>query len=450
MPPLTAVKSWSLGDVIAGVTVAATSLPQYIAYAELAGLAGHLGLKSSGPPIMAFAFLTGSPSLCIGVTSITALMAHAALGGAEYREAHGDERWMDLLGTFSVLVGIVSLVMALAGTAKLARHIPRSVKLGWKLGFAVTVVAAQTAGAVFGAGPGALKRLCVLPALPPGLPPISGGAAAMYRLCWMLLQPQLWDLGAAALAGLTLLVVLRGGAPLVKLLRLPGLEVVLATALGTALAAAGGYAGDVVGLPPAAPAAADGAGPPGPLLGWLRRWPWEMPWGELLGRLGGAHWALLSAAAFAAVDFLAIISVVPEGPANELAGQGIGCIVSGMAGSAPVGGSLSRSMVAGMTGATSPLMGFVSGSATLVLAFPQVGALLAPVPKAVLAAVVLAAVLPSVLWPKDVLGLRGADAAVGWATALACCLTDPTKGFGAGLAVHASLRLLRRPAGKEE
>jgi len=448
MPPLSAVKSWSVGDVVAGITVAATSLPQYIAYAELAGLAGHIGLKSSGPPIVAFAFLTASPSLCIGVTSITALMAHAALRGAEYKEAFGEEKWMDLLGTFSVLVGVVSLLLAISGAAKLARYIPSAVKSGWKLGFAITVVAAQTSGAVFNSG-SAVKKLCTLPSL--GGTPLPGGSAAMYRLFWMLTHPLVWDVGAVALTLLTLFLVLRCKNLLTRLLRLPGIEVIVATAAGTLLAIACGFAGDVVGVPPSAPAdAAPVADGLFGLFGWVRRWPWEMPWGELFERLGGLPSALVSATAFACVDFLAIISVVPEGPANELAGQGVGCVVSGMVGSAPIGGSLSRSMVAGMTGATSPLMGFTSGVATLILAFPQVGALLAPTPKAVLAAIVLAAVLPGVVNPKDVLKLGGADAVVAWATTLASCATDPTKGFGAGLAVYALLRVGGAYGGKKD
>merc|ERR1712039_570422 len=132
------------------------------------------------------------------------------------------------------------------------------------------------------------------------------------------------------------------------------------------------------------------------------------------------------------------------GPSNELAGQGVGCICSGMLGSAPIGGSLSRSMVAELTGATSPLMGFVSGIATLLLAFPQVGALLAPTPKSVLAAVVLAAVLPGVLNPKDLLKLRGVDATIAWMTTAAVCVTDPTNGFGVGLVAFVLVRAFQK------
>merc|ERR1711879_748356 len=307
------------------------------------------------------------------------------------------------------------------------------------------------AGGLFGAGGAAVKKLCAVPSV--GGAPLAGGAAAMYRLGWMMVHPHLWDWAAVGLTVLTLFLVLRCKAVLVKIFRLPGIEVIIACLLGTVLGLAFGYTGDVVGVPPtAAPQDSSNAsgGVAGLLTGWVRLWPWQMPWDQLFERLGGVHWAILSAFAFACVDFLAIISVVPDGPPNELAGQGVGCVVSGMVGSAPIGGSLSRSMVAQMTGAASPLMGLVSGIATLILAFPQVGALLAPMPKAVLAAVVLAACLPTVINPKDVNSLKGSEKIVGWATALASCFTDPTKGFGIGLVVHALLALGKSGAKSEK
>mmetsp|Transcript_51563 Transcript_51563/g.116216 ORF Transcript_51563/g.116216 Transcript_51563/m.116216 type:complete len:453 (-) Transcript_51563:30-1388(-) len=443
MPSVFSLKSWSLGDIVAGVTVASTSLPQYIAYAELAGLPGHKGLSTSGPPVMAFSFFTDSPTLCVGVTSITALMSHSALRGAEYKEAYGDERWADLLGAFSILVGVCSIVLSLAGATRLARRIPDPVKTGWKYGFAFTVVCSQTAGAIFSRGAWAVKKQCVLPLGLNGKP-LSGGSASLYRLGWMVLHPFLWDGFPVFLSAITLVILFQGKKPLLQLTKLPGLEVILAMLIGTAVSMYG-YSGDVVGEVPASTTSAVNVDDPLSLLtSWVRRWPWDMPWGELAERLGGWPLALVSASAFAAVDYLAIMSVLPAAPAKELVGQGVGCIVSGMVGAAPIGGSLSRSLVAGMTGASSPLSGLVGGFCTMLLAFPTVSAYLAPTPKAVLAAIVLAAVLPAVTRPKDMLKLAGLNIVTGWGTALACLATDPTIGFGVGLFMHGCIATLRQ------
>lgn len=193
------------------------------------------------------------------------------------------------------------------------------------------------------------------------------------------------------------------------------------------------------------------------MFGWVRSWPWTMAWARTVEQLGGWMSACVSAIGFAAVDFLAIISIQAEmvpsgdwGVSRELAGQGIACIVSGIAGGGPVGGSLSRSMVAKMTGAASPLMGFVCGLTTIALTAHTAGVLLAPIPQAVLAAIVLAAVLPSVLHPKDLIKLGGRDAAVAWLTVAASVLVDPMTGFMFGIAVYVLLNVRPNNKVKEE
>lgn len=446
--------SWtsaSVGDVIAGMTVAATSLPQYIAYAGLAGMPGHLGVKVAAPPLVAFSVITGSPSLCIGVTSITALMAFSSLNGSEYIEKHGEASWIDLLATYSVMVGIASTLLAVTGAAEIFKHIPGPVKAGWKLGLALVVVTSQAAGAVFGGGAKDVKALTKdLPSGPDGLP-ISGGTAAMYRLVWMLTNPWTWNYFTVGLSLLTLGLVWYGTALLKKVLGgrkpMPGLEVIIATVLGALVASAFAYSGDIVGAP-ASTGSSFEFNAKSVLLSWIHLLPWEMPYAAVVAQIGGWPQALFSCIAFAGVDFLAIVSVEAQAPpangwsaTKEMLGQGIGCVVSGMAGGAPVGGSLSRSMVAQMTGAGSPLMGLVCGITSAALALPAVAVYFAPVPKATLSAIVLAAVLPSVVNPKDVLKLKGTDALIAWVTAMVSTFADPMVGFMAGSVLYAVFHL---------
>eukprot|EP00439_Symbiodinium_sp_Y106_P042131 s1835_g5.t1 len=199
-------RHWSIGDIIAGTTIAVTSLPQYIAYAELAGLSGYRGIAASGPPLVFFAFLTGNPCLSIGVTSITALMAISDLKGGEYKELYGEEAWENILGTYSVMVGVASVVLAMLGAAQLVKHIPGPVKAGWKLGFALCAFGAQAPSAAF-AHAATLKRVCTLPHLHGA--PLQGGAATMYRLGWTLTHPHYWDAEAVLFSAMTLLIVTR-------------------------------------------------------------------------------------------------------------------------------------------------------------------------------------------------------------------------------------------------
>ncbi|KAH8080344.1 secondary active sulfate transmembrane transporter [Aureococcus anophagefferens] len=301
-------------DGIAGITLALTSIPQAVAYAELSGVAGWRGLATMGFPCMAYALVTGSPWASIGVTSITALMARTAL--ADAHEALDEEAYVAVVAVAAVV---------LLGTLHGKKLLPR------------------------GAPPGVEVLVLV-------------GAAALYS------------------------------------------EQV-------------GYGGGVVGAPP------EGAGG----APWERIVaPWALPWDRLVDLcFGGSFLKLaLSAATFAAVDFLQSVSVCSAfesenalswSPNRELAGQGVASVASGAFLGGPCGASLSRSMLARMTGARSAKAGFVHGAAAVAL-LPY-AAVLKAAPKAALAAVVLAAVGPGVAKPKALLALSGADAAVGWATA---------------------------------
>ena len=44
--------------------MAATSVPQLIAYAETVGYAGYRGLSTAGPPLLAWGFATGKFISC--------------------------------------------------------------------------------------------------------------------------------------------------------------------------------------------------------------------------------------------------------------------------------------------------------------------------------------------------------------------------------------------------
>ena len=47
-------------DVISGAIMAATSVPQLIAYAETVGYAGYRGLTTAGAPLFAWGIATGA------------------------------------------------------------------------------------------------------------------------------------------------------------------------------------------------------------------------------------------------------------------------------------------------------------------------------------------------------------------------------------------------------
>src|SRR5664279_1435486 len=73
-------RRWLRADVLAGVTVAAYSIPQVMAYAEVAGLPPVTGLWALIGTLAVYAVLGSSRQLSVGPESTTALMTAAAIG----------------------------------------------------------------------------------------------------------------------------------------------------------------------------------------------------------------------------------------------------------------------------------------------------------------------------------------------------------------------------------
>ena len=67
-------------DVLSGIIMAGTSVPQLVAYAESVGYAATRGLSTAGPSLLSWGLVTGSPWINCGVSSVTALMAKSDLG----------------------------------------------------------------------------------------------------------------------------------------------------------------------------------------------------------------------------------------------------------------------------------------------------------------------------------------------------------------------------------
>ena len=378
--------------------------------------------------------------------------AHAALPEDDY---------VLVMAAFATIVGLASTALALCGAGGVAvRRIPGPVKAGFKLGFGCAVVSSQCATALFRGGKARLREAAgddaawagpsraAAAAAAAGL----GGAPQVVRLAWAAGHPGAWDWDVAALSAVVVVGTLRGKALLPRRAP-PGLEVLVLVGLATGLSAAGFYAGGVVGAPPAGAGGARS----------LAVAPWDLPFRRLVDLCYGGSvaaprdraiatkggrprrsWAALakSSVVFAAVDFLQSVSVCSAfeaenghawscaeighawsstaasdrinptqawSPDRELAAQGVASVASGAFRGGPCGASLSRSMLARLTGATSRAAGFVHGVAAISL-LPYAGAL-AATPKAALAAVVLAAVGPGVARPKGVLALRGSEAA---------------------------------------
>ncbi len=71
---------WLRPDLLAGVTVAAFSVPESMAYAGLAGLSPEHGLYASMIALLVYMFFGTSRQMSVGTTSALAIMVAGTLG----------------------------------------------------------------------------------------------------------------------------------------------------------------------------------------------------------------------------------------------------------------------------------------------------------------------------------------------------------------------------------
>jgi MFS superfamily sulfate permease-like transporter len=177
----------------------------------------------------------------------------------------------------------------------------------------------------------------------------------------------------------------------------------------------------------------------------------------LAERFGGYPVLFVSATLFAAVNFLSIMGIasgfesengISWSAPRELISQGVACGVASLVGSAPVSGSMSRSLVSRMTGTTSQLACMLTALIWIFM-LPYMS-IMSPTPKAALSAVIVSAVVKAVLVPKDLMKLQGLDFVTGWGTGIITAVTSPTLGFGIGLALHFALSVVSPKKEKKE
>jgi len=433
-------------DMIAGTIMAATSVPQLVAYAQGVGYASYRGLATAGPSLFAWGLATGSPFMSCGVTSITALMAKADLDGEGYVAEFGEEAYVKLVAAYSIWVGLCSAALGILGFGKLAGMVPSNVRKGFKWGCSVGVVASAMPNGLFTNGSGELKKLAIAAPLFGDIiryvkanAAAATGAISVTNLLYAISHPWEWGLIAAPLFIISTIFVMKGAKYLPKACP-PGTEVIIATALATLLSMSFDYPGGVVGeIPQLDPDAGIKIGPIKIPIEIIN--PKDLLDAPVVERFGGSYVTLIiTAALFAAVNFLSIMGIASTFEAEngvswsaprELVAQGVACGVAGITGSAPVSGSMSRSLVSRMAGTTSQVS--CMATALIWIYMMPFMSIMSPTPQAALSAVIMSAVVKSVIQPKDLLAMKGADSIVGWGTGIGTAVTSPTIGFGIGL-----------------
>lgn len=385
-------------------------------------------------------------------------MTKSDLDGENYVAQYGEEAYVSLVSIYSIHVGIASLVLSLTGLGKLAtKSIPKAVRSGFKWGTGIGVLCSAVPNGFLLKGNSTLNliisdhesaaQLRVYLGFLRNTFPIAKGALTVTKTIYLLTSPHHWSLFPSAILFLCTACVMKGSQYLPKYLP-PGSDVILVTAAATIFSLKTNYEGAVIGQIPVA------SNEQGSIL------PFEFDTSILshtpiiVDRCfnGSILYLFFSAAVFSSINFLSIIGVasafeaennIPWSPTRELAAQGVANCVAGCTGSAPVGGSLSRSLVSRMTGATSSLSSIITALCWIWL-LPYMS-FMSSTPKSALSAVIISAVIKSILYPKDLLRMNNfIDKLSGWCTGIAICLTSPTVGFTFGIMLYNTLKIFFR------
>lgn len=372
-------------DLIAAAIVTILLVPQSLAYAMLAGLPPVVGVMASLLPIVAYAAFGSSSSLAVGPVAVLAMMTAQAVGGVAV--AHQVTPHLAAL-VLALEMAVVFLVAALFRLETLAALLGAPVLHGFITGAALVIAIGQLP-ALLGVQAGGSTAVALWQSLAGASHPLPHGTTALIGV---LTLAMLWALrrhGSPVLQGL-------GFRPRTAQLLARTAPIVVVAAsiawvagfphLNEGVALSGGISlGEGLAFP----------------------MPWTAPspvWRELL-----APAVLLGLVAY--VESLAVAEALGArrgekvSPRRELFGLAAANAAASVSGGMPVTGGFARSIVNFDAGARTRMAG-VWTALFLAVAIALLGDVLHYLPRAVLAATIVVAVLSLVDFAPFVLAWR--------------------------------------------
>lgn len=352
-------------DLVAGVTVALVAIPQSLAYAQLAGLPAYYGLYAALIPTVVGALFGSSGVLSTGPVAMTSLLTAASIAPLA---APASELFIFYAILLAVVSGLFQILFGLLRMGVLLNFLSHPVLMGFINAAAIIISLAQVP-TLLGISTRQSKHLLT------DTWHVIVNIDRMHELSLIF--------GLAAIAAL---IVFRKYAP-----RFPG--VLITVAILTLVSYFVGYesmGGRVVGLvPQGIPAVGM------PKLDWHAM---------LIVAPAGFLIAVISfMEAMSSCKVIAIKTRTRWNENQELIGQGIAKIASALCHSFPVSGSFSRSALNLASGARTGMSSIIS-AAIVLLTLLVFTPLLHHLPKPVLAAIIIVAVVNLV----DVRSIRNA------------------------------------------
>ena len=360
-------------DLLAGVTVAAISLPQAMAYALIAGVDPRFGLYSAIVVTLVASIFGSSSHLINGPTNAISLVVFSALAFFEPSARADAFQAMFLLG---IMIGIIQILIAVFKLGDLTRYISESVVIGFMAGAGFRVALSQLGNLV-------------------GIKDRGTGHQHVLHRVWMTLTqggPVNGRALAIGLASVALVILLR---KLSRKYRLPQFDMLLALIITAAVAAAFGWTqpgpGDrsLIAVVGNVPASLPMPHVPEIQFVWVRQ-------------LSGSAFAIAFLGLLEALAIAKSIAVQTRQSLDynqQCLAEGIANLTGGFFQCLPGSGSLTRSAINYQAGAATRASGvFAAGTVALVVV--SLAPLARFIPKAALAGLLLVTAARLVDWKR--------------------------------------------------
>jgi SulP family sulfate permease len=131
---------WLRGDILAGLTVLALLIPEGMAYAEIAGMPPQTAFYAAPIGLLMYAIFGTSRQLVVAVSAAIATMSAAAVGPLA---AAGSPEYAALTAGLAILAGLVSILAGLFKLGRIASFFSESVLAGFVTGLALTIAIKQ-------------------------------------------------------------------------------------------------------------------------------------------------------------------------------------------------------------------------------------------------------------------------------------------------------------------
>ena len=409
------------GDLVAAVIVTIMLIPQSLAYALLAGLPPEMGLYASILPLVAYAIFGTSRALAVGPVAVVSLMTAAAVGAIAQQGTIG---YATAAITLAFMSGLFLLLLGFLRLGFLANFLSHPVIAGFITASGILIAVSQ------------LKHILGVPAEGDALVGMVGsllahlgqvnvitvviGTSSAAFLFWVRkgLKPLLLKAGIPP----RLADILAKAGPVAAV----AVTTLLTWALGLHEMGVAIVGAVPQGLPPFTLPSAD------PAL-----------WGQLA----------VAAILISIIGFVESVSVAQTlaakrrqriVPDQELIGLGASNIAGALSGGSPVTGGFARSVVNFDAGAETPAAGAFTAVGILLAAL-VLTPLLYFLPKAVLAATIIVAVLSLVDFSilKRAWGYNRVDFAAVAATILLTLLLGVEIGVSAGVGLSIAMFLYK-------